>query len=89
MPDDDDDVATAERAGTRLPNHAPSVAAGRELTASKYVGVIAYQCDLIAARMLLDQSSLHVDHEHSGVVRLHDYRDRLCCRRDTKDTSVQ
>lgn len=53
-----------------------------DVTASEHVGVFAYRCDRIAARVLRDESLLFVDHEHSGVVRLHDYRDRLRCRKN-------
>lgn len=51
-----------------------------DVTDSEHVGVFAYRCDRIAARVLRDESLLLVDHDHSGVVRLHEYRDRLRCR---------
>ena len=54
-----------------------------DVTASEHVGVFAYRCDRIAARVLRDASLLLVDHDHSGVVRLHEYRDRLRCRRNS------
>ncbi|MFE7422008.1 hypothetical protein [Rhodococcus sp. NPDC057529] len=54
-----------------------------DVTASEHVGVFAYRCDRIAARVLRDESLLIVDHEQSGVVRLHEYRDRQRCRRNS------
>ncbi|EKT76783.1 hypothetical protein WSS_A40965 [Rhodococcus opacus M213] len=54
-----------------------------DVTASEHVRVFAYRCDRIAAQVLRDESLLLVDHDHSGVVRLHEYRDRLRCRRNS------
>ena len=48
-----------------------------DATASEHIAVFAYRCDRVAARILRDESLLFVDHEHSAVIRLHDYRDRL------------
>lgn len=54
-----------------------------DVTASEHLGVFAYRCDRVAARVLRDESLLFVDPEQSGVVRLHEYRDRLRCRRNS------
>lgn len=53
------------------------------VTDSEHVGMLAYRCDRIAARILRDESLLLVEHEHSGVIPLHEYRDRLRCRKNT------
>ncbi|MBC2640902.1 MULTISPECIES: hypothetical protein [unclassified Rhodococcus (in: high G+C Gram-positive bacteria)] len=72
---------SALRLGYRIARLPLRLAEG--VTASEHVGMFAYQCDRIAARVLRDESLLLVDHEHSGVVRLHEYRDRLRCRSNT------
>ncbi|UZG59664.1 hypothetical protein [Rhodococcus opacus] len=56
---------------------------GEDVTASEHVRVFAYRCDRIAARVLREESLLLVEHDHSGVVRLHEYRDRVRCRRNS------
>lgn len=55
-----------------------------DFTTSERVGMLSYRCDRIAARVLRDESLLIVDHDCSGVIRLHEYRDRLNHRRDTQ-----
>jgi hypothetical protein len=54
-----------------------------DVTASEHVGMFAYRCDRLAARALRDESLLLVDHEHSSVIRLQEYRDRLRCHRNS------
>ncbi|PQP12529.1 hypothetical protein C5613_42785 [Rhodococcus opacus] len=54
-----------------------------DFTAIEQVRMLSYRCDRLAAQLLRDESLLIVDDDCAGVIRLHDYRDRLRNRRNS------